>query len=407
MNKKYKKRWLAEVIRETIDVTPVIVLTGARQVGKSTMLLNESPFSQWQYYDLDDLDARAMAEKSPQALLEGDFIVIDEAQKVPELLNTIKVAVDRYPKKKILLSGSANLLLMKRVTESLAGRASYFVLRPMTFGEMNDAPPSSTISSLLGASTTFNLSCKDRKDDLVFLMWRGMLPPLIFFDKVEHIFRWWNGYVLTYLERDLRELSSVSSLVDFRRVMERLAFSTGSLLNETEVAKDTGVSQPTVHRYINLLEVSHVITRVPGYFKSRTKRIVKRAKLYYLDSGLLSHLMGFYSPKDLKNSKYFGVVFETFVLHHLQVILDLLPIPGRIYHWRTVDGREVDFVIEWRQHLLPVEVKAKESVSYSDFENIQLFMKEYPVARAGVVVYAGNDLKTFGSKLIAIPWFCL
>ena len=239
------------------------------------------------------------------------------------------------------------------------------------------------------------------------MLWRGFLPPLMSFSQIDHIVRWWESYIMTYLERDLRTLSAVASLVDFRNVMKRLALSTGSLLNETEIARDTGVSQSTVHRYVNLLETSHVAVRLRGFYRSKSKRLIKRPKVYFMDTGLLAFLMDLYDPQAVKRNNSIGKLMETYVFNALMTHIEMLTPKGTIHYWREVSGREVDFVVEWRGQILPIEVKASKSVSFKDFDNITRLMEKSDNVACGVVIYGGDEIVQFGKSFIALPWYCL
>ena len=402
----YKKRWLESRLARAVEVHPVVILTGARQVGKSTLLRNAAPMGGWRYVSLDDLDVLSQAERDPEALWAGtETVVIDEAHRAPGLFLAVKRAVDEKRGMRFVLSGSANFLLLRRISESLAGRAVHFILRPMTWGEQAGLPPPPLLDSLLAGE----LPPEGRlgRLDPIPLVLKGFLPPLMWLTSREASVEWWGGYVTTYLERDLRDLSQVASLADFRRVMELAALRTGQLVNQTELAHDAGVSQPTVHRYLNLLETSFLLHRVPAFAKSRTKRLIKSPKLYWADPGLAAFLMGHYTEEGLRSSREAGALFENLVLLHLQVLSDLLTPPARIHHWRTVSGREVDFIVEWGRRLVAVEAKLATKARYADARTLELFLAEHEECRVGVLVYCGDEVVRLGEKIIALPWQAL
>jgi predicted AAA+ superfamily ATPase len=403
----YRKRWAATILRKMAGESPIVVLTGARQVGKSTMLLNERPFSNWRYTSLDDFDVLKQAQADPESLLAGrGNLVLDEVQKAPGILNAIKVAVDRgRVERRFALSGSANLMLMSKVTESLAGRALSITLEPMTLGEQQGARPTTILAGLLQSRHPKESAVKVQAP--FPLMQKGFLPPLITRSGEDSFVRWWEGYVATYLERDLRQLSQVESLPDFRRVMVALALRTGQIVNQTGVARDTGVSQPTVHRYLNLLETSCLLRRVPAFAPSRTKRIVKSPKVYWFDPGIATFLAGHYTADDLKVSREAGGVFESLVLLHLNAMAQLMTPRPIIFYWRTTTGREVDFVVEQGRKILPIEVKLTERPRYRDVQNLRIFMDEYTEATLGVLVHCGSDVILLDKDIIALPWTLL
>lgn len=386
-------------------MSPVVVLTGARQVGKSTLLANEAPFSGWRYITLDDFDALAQARRDPSALWAGAAgVVLDEVQKAPGLLDAVKLAVDRDPSLRFALSGSANLLLMQHVGESLAGRASYFELGPMTLGEIRKRPAPTVLGDLL-AGRIPDEGPVEPVDPLP-AMARGLMPRILGADDADAA-RWWDGYVATYLERDLRQLSQVESLPDFRRVMEALSLRQGGLLNRSEVARDTTVAQATAHRFVSLLQASLLVTLLPAYAVNRTKRLIKSPKAYFFDPGLASFLSGHYSVESLRDSREAGGAFEALVLHHLEVGARLLAPRGRVHYWRTVSGVEVDFVLEHGRRLVAFEVKLAESVGYGDTAGLRAFMDEYPECAAGVIVYGGSEIRVLGHGIVALPWTVL
>lgn len=388
----------------------MVILTGARQVGKSTLLREEKPFSKWRYVSLDDFDALQQAEENPAALwADADSVVVDEVQRSPRLLSAVKRAVDeRHRKIRFVLSGSANLLLMQQTSETLAGRAIYWTLLPMTWRERNGEPPLGTLRELLEGHFPREGTAKEKGAISVFdRMLEGFMPPLLSLTGKKAFVTWWEGYVTTYLERDLRQLSQIESLSDFRLVMQALALRSGQMLNQTEVSRDTRVSQPTVHRYTNLVEASCLLTRLPVYSRNRTKRLMKTPKVYWTDPGLACYLSGLNEVKDLERSREAGGIFETLVLLHLQAAAQLLVPRPRISYWRTVDGKEVDFVVEQGRHLVAVEAKLATTPRYEDARGLLLFLKEYPETRAGIVVHTGSEIKRLHEKVIALPWYLL
>ena len=401
----YRPRWLAAKIKNNLDVNPVTIITGARQTGKSTLLLNEEPFCDRQYLSFDDLDVLGQAKRNPESLLSlGHNVVIDEVQKAPQILPVIKRIVDKNRQQRFVLSGSANLLLMKQVTESLAGRSSYFVLLPFSLREWQKKSPTLFIELVRG-----KLPAEKKFDavDPLFYMFRGFLAPVLNFQNTEQIVAWWEGYTKTYLERDLRDLTEISSLSDFKRVMEVCAIKSGSILNEMDVARKCGMSQPTVHRYINLLEASCLFIKLRPYTKGKLRRIIKSPKGYFLDPGLVSYLAG-YRDYNTIPLEFQGYLFETLILLHLNIYASLLN--GNLYYWRTWGGKEkeVDFVLEAGRNIIAIEVKLAKKVNYDDIQNIQTFIEDHPMTVAGLVVYAGCELQHLTKNIIAVPWnaFC-
>ncbi|MFQ5408990.1 MAG: ATP-binding protein [Anaerolineales bacterium] len=393
-------------LRAAIAAHPIVILTGARQVGKSTLLLKSEPFAGWRYHTLDDFNVARQVREDPVALWAGARnVVLDEVQKAPTLLSAVKQAVDRAPDRmRFVLSGSANLLLMRQVSESLAGRAVYHVLAPMTRGEINLASPPTLLADALAGKLPEETTLAEALPDPALLLLRGLMPGLLIFDDPSAWLRWWEGYVATYLERDLRQISKIDALVDFRRVMELLALRTGQIMNQSDIARDAQLSQATVHRYLNLLETTYLFQRLPAYSRGRTSRLVKSPKAYWVDAGLAAYLCGYFDADSLRTAREFGALFEAFVFHHLLVLARLLVPSARLYYWRTRAGAEVDFIVEHGRRVVGIEVKLTSRPTYGDLEGLRAFLQEYPHASAGLLLHAGREIRRMGERIIALPW---
>ncbi|MBI5205163.1 MAG: ATP-binding protein [Nitrospirae bacterium] len=401
----YRKRWITPQVKAAAGKFPVVVLTGARQVGKSTLLRHEFP--DYKYVSLDDFGALQQAKADPSSLwIDADYIIIDEAQKAPEIFPAIKLTVDRGKKaKKFILSGSSNLLLMQRISETLAGRAVYFEMFPMTYAEISETSDKPmNFFSLWERDLQLKEKLMDSIDYCSLLL-KGFMPPLLRLSQGQDILLWWEGYVRTYLERDVRELTQVESLIDFKKVLDSLAVRTGNVLNQTEISRDSGVSQPTVHRYIKLLEVSNIINRIPSYFHSRTKRIIKSPKVFFIDPALSIYLSGYYDKQSLRNARELGNFFETMAYMHLRIASELMTPKAKVFYWRTTTGKEIDFVIEHGKKLLAFEVKLSPNPTLSDAKNLLSLIEEYPHTVRGIVLHSGNSVKWLHSKILSAPWW--
>jgi len=405
----YKPRWLADKLREAVKHHQVVVLTGARQVGKSTLLRNEPPFAEWHYINLDNYELLAQAHDRPETLwIDKNNIIIDEVQKAPKVLEAVKEAVDSDRGRRFVLSGSSNLLLMKQVSESLAGRSIYFTLNPICYTESRNIPFAGNLEKVLnGRLPDTDEIVIAGEHDPTYHMWKGFMAPLLEMDSEKAILQWWDGYVATYLERDLRQISQIDSLPDFRRVMTALALRTGHVLNQSAVANDLKISQPTIHRYINLLEMTYLMQRLPAFTVNRNKRLIKSPKVMWNDPGLASFLCGNFSPSDLRSSTMTGSIFESMIYMHLNTEIQLMSPFPKLYYWRTSTGNEVDFIIEWGRKIAAVEVKLADQVRQADLNDLRLFMEEYPKTIASIVVYTGDEIKRMDKNIIAIPWYLL
>ena len=398
-------RWLAPRLRSALAAAPVVVLTGARQVGKTTLARAVGP--ERTYHTLDDLGILEQAHDDPDSLVSAGPVIIDEIQRAPDLMLAIKRRVDRKRRAgEFLVTGSANLLLMNKVSESLAGRAIYLELSPFCAAEwLARGSGLAPIDALFGRDFDLRRWPRESGDWRPWLL-RGGLPPALLAGADELRDLWLGGYVATYLERDLRQLSAVSSLPDFQRLMKLLANRTARLLNVSEVARDAALSQPTCHRYVNLLEAGFLITRLSPYATNPSTALVKAKKLMFNDCGLASWLAGVRTPAALSARLDHGFWLEQAFFHTLQTWRSLDPSRRQIYFWRDRSGHEVDFVIEQDSELVAIELKAGSQASPKDADGIRAFaagLGKRATLRRGVVLHGGSA-RQLGEDIVALPW---
>lgn len=397
-------RLVEPALAERLRVMPAVVMTGARQTGKSTLAAQRVPGTR-RYASLDDLDVLDAARRDPEALLGGSgAVTLDEVQREPGLLAAVKQAIDRDRKPgRFLLTGSANLLLMRQVSESLAGRASYLTLWPMTRREQLGLGRAGQWEELLAARDEewLDLLAADeaKPEDWQALARRGGFPtPGLQLKDARERAIWFDGYVRTYLERDLQAQASIGALPDFRRLMRAACMRVGQLVNQTELGRDVSLPQATVHRWLNLLETSYLLVRLPAYATNRTKRLIKAPKLYWGDTGVALHLAEQDAPG--------GALLENLVLNDLLAWRDARLERAEIGYWRTASGEEVDLVIEAGDKLLPMEVKASVRPRLADAARLRSFRKEYGrKARAGLLLHTGTTLEWLAPDVLAAPWW--
>lgn len=409
--KQFIPRWLQERVEDALRVMPVVVVAGARQTGKSTLVRHVQP--KRRYISLDDLDVLDQARRDPDTLLTDPPLTLDEVQRAPELLLAIKRRVDaeRRPGD-YLLTGSAQLALMGNVADSLAGRAVYLDLSPFCPLEWNrSAYAGKLLDSLFADKSPIDLWQRHAGEgDWTDWALRGGFAPAAAIADFKARAIWFGGYVQTYLERDLRELSEVSSLPDFQRMMRIAAQRTGRLLNQAEVARDAGIAHATCHRYLNLLETGFQIARLQPYTANPATALVKSAKIYWGDTGLAAWLAGIYGHSDLRQRADLGFWLEQAVFQTLQAWRGIDPSRRRISYWRTRGGDEVDFVLEQDQQCVALEVKAGSRVGMSDASGLRRFAgfkRGGSRLVRGVVLFGGSDARSLSNNIAALPYRAL
>ena len=400
-----KVRWLTQQLQAALQALPVVILTGARQTGKTTLARSlPEPRS---YLSLDDLGVLGQAQADPDSLLQDRPLTLDEVQRAPELLLSLKRQVDRQRQPgDFLLTGSADLLLMSQVAESLAGRAVYLELPPFCPVEWLERPEGLAPLDRLFEPDFKPTDWPDEAGDWPGWLVRGGFAPAVTAALEESRNFWFAGYVQTYLERDLRQLSAVSSLPDFQRLMALAANRTGRLLNQSELARDAALPQPTVHRHLNLLETGCLIARLAPYSTNPTTSLVKSRKLYWSDCGLAAWLAGIRSRQDLAGRMDQGFWLEQAIFQSLQAWRALDLTSRRLYFWRDRSGREVDFVLEKNGALVALEIKAASQVTLSDIAGIKAFQQGLGADqrfRRGVVLH-GGPARPLGENRYALPW---
>jgi predicted AAA+ superfamily ATPase len=381
------------------------VLTGARQTGKTTLSGSiEPPRS---YFTLDDVGVLDQAQRDPDSLLSTRPVILDEVQRAPQLLLAVKRAVDaRRRAGDFILTGSANLLLMQHVAETLAGRAIYLELPafcPAEWQERKDAL--APLDRLFAADFDWREWPNEPGDWPTWLL-RGGFPPALQIDSEADRGLWFSAYIQTYLERDLRQLSAVSSLPDFQRLMSLAAQRTGKLLNQADLARDAALSHPTAHRYLNLLETGCLITRIRPLTTNPSAALVKAPKLLWTDCGLAAALAGIKSSTYLSQRLDAGFWLEQTLFQTLRTWRALDPQGRKVHFWRDRTGHEVDFVLEQDAQWVLLEIKAGSQVSPSDTAGMRAFrdsLKRKAALVRGVVLHAGQA-RPLDEGHFALPW---
>lgn len=399
----YHDRDIASTVKAALEEMPVVILTGLRQAGKSTFLQNDPFLRGRKYYTLDDFETLEQIRRNPESLIGGqEFITIDEAHKAPELLTLIKREVDRKRiPGRFLLSGSANFHLLKSITESLAGRAIYMTLTPMTRRELQgamDCPP--FIKNFF--EKPHGYPQKESKPIQVSDILQGGMPTVCL-KEMSSPSLWFKGYEQTYLERDIRTLSQVGDLVLFRDFLQLAALRTGQILKQSELARDAKMNGAMVSRYLSLLETSFLIYRLPPYLGNRASRLIKSPKLFFADSGVACHLAGIRNDEQFKTDALKGALAETYVAANLMGILSARWPEAKLYYWHIQGRYEVDFIIAEGRKTLAIEVKWSSRWTDRDWSSLKAYMHGDPNCMGGILAYNGTKTVPLGDRLWAIP----
>ena len=401
------QRKIKPKLLEALTDSPVALVHGARQTGKSTLVKyiaeNDYPAK---YLTFDDAGILSAAQNNPYDFISGyeDNLVIDEVQRVPEIFLAIKSVVDKKRKPgKYILTGSANVLMLPKVAESLAGRMEILNLHPLAQSEINDVK-TNFIDELFKSDFKPDYSVQ-KKNRLVNKILTGGFPEMLTRKDRERQNAWFKSYITTILQRDVRDIANIEKLSDLPRLLSLFASRAGTLLNFAELSRSSAIPQTTLKRYVGLLEAIFMICILPAWSGNLSKRLIKTPKLYLNDTGLLSNLVSFEPDKVLTDSLSWGRLIENFVLMELMKQASWSRFNLSLYHFRSASGQEVDFVIEKSDgKLVAVEVKATAKITVSDFNNIKVFADETGKRfLRGLVLYNGKEAIPFAKNLFALP----
>lgn len=401
--KEYLKRSAARKVLELTEYYPCLLLTGARQVGKSTLLRHLLPEGM-RYITLDDFQLLDFARKDPLGFLEahGTPLCIDEVQYAPELFRAIKIKVDENRRPGMYwLTGSQRFHMMKGVSESLAGRIGILDLYTLSQKELYGEPMAENFSPAT-AESGLCLGAVCSQAELYERIFRGGYPELARTRMPWYDF--FRDYVQTYVERDVRQLTQVGNEAAFVRLMRSAAMRTGQQLVYSDLARDAGVSPKTAAAWVSILQASGVVELLEPYYVNSIKRLAKTPKLYFTDTGLCCWLAGWRSPESLMESTFAGAILETWVFGQLMRNYANAGIRPVISYYRTHDGAEVDFVIEEEAKVYPMEVKRSLSPKDADLR----WCRSLPVAswaslQPPVLLCTLNEPRHMPFGAIAVP----
>lgn len=400
---RYIKRSLEPVLKRAARDFPAVVLSGPRQSGKTTLLKHLFRETH-RYVSLEAPDVRASAMEDPRGFLDWNPppVIFDEVQYAPDLLPYVKERIDarRSYSGQYLLTGSRNLLLMEKVTESLAGRAAMLRLLPLSCRETGAKPLARLPWEKGGMAKSRPISPSKLWESFL----RGGYPELVARPRRDASL-WHASYVQTYLERDVRTLRQVGDLTQFQSFLRALAARSGQLLDVTGLSRDLGVAVNTVKAWLSVLEASYQVFILRPYFKNVGKRLVKSPKVYFSDVGTLCYLAGLKDAKHAISGPMGGAIMETAVVGELMRRITGRGEEPQVYFWRTSAGAEVDLVVDTGKNLVPIEVKLSATPDRSMARNIMAFRKDYgALAAKGYVVHPGDVTLPLGPDAVALPF---
>jgi len=402
----FRNRLISQKIRTALATFPVVVLAGARQTGKSMLLKNDSILKSRPYFTCDDPQTMLSLSNAGEEFLKTlPTITLDEAQRAPGLFLDLKRIVDEERiKGRFLISGSAQFLLLRNLGDSLAGRAGYIRIFPVSLFELLEKTGKPALHTFFDTGFDFEAFTDNNTStwDNEWLL-RGGYPEIAWDRSIDpHL--WFESYEATYLERDIRMLAGHLDPLAYQRFLRIAASRNGTLLNQANIARDAGLNGVTCGRYVHLLETSGLVNRIAPYHDNIGKRFVKSPRLLFTDTSLAAHLAGI--PQALHDDKHpnFGRCVESLVLQNLLVLSDVYPGAAlRLYHLRTEPGFEIDAVLEQQGNLVGIEVKSSRTVAPGDSSTLQKFMADNPSCKAGIVAYRGDRILPLGSNIRAVP----
>jgi len=402
-------RWQKVTIEHLMSERRVLLLSGPRQCGKTT-LARELESNETEYRTLDDGTLREAADNDPEGFIKRrtKTLIIDEVQRVPSLLSAIKKAVDEDTTTgQYLLTGSTNIQSLPTVRESLAGRIAKIRLRPLAQGEI-ERSASRFIDSSFKQSFSGSHTYYDR-DALLEFAFRGGFPePMHLQDRGRK--RWHTDYVNAILERDLNEIARIHRKDAMRELVNTLAAWSGKFMDLSAIGSGLSIRRATIESYINALETLYMVERVYPWTNTDYARVGKQSKLFMVDSGLMTSLLSWKMDQVRFDSERSGKLFETFAFNEIMAQVDAGDGRYELFHYRDREKREIDFLVEREDNaLLGIEIKAGSAVGKKDFNHMRWFQKNLAKSRTfiGIILYAGEFPASFGNNLWAVPFGAL
>ncbi len=359
----------------------IVAVTGPRQSGKTTLV--KSSFPQKAYVNFENPETRQYAINDPQGFLGKykDGAIFDEVQRVPEIFSYLQIIVDDNPDSgQFILTGSNNFLLNQHISQSLAGRIAFLNLLPFSYQEIE--------KQYGGRDTSFYLS-------------QGMYPPI--YDQQIPPNEWYPNYTRTYIERDVRQIKNITDLLVFERFMRLLAGRTGQELNYSSLSVEVGVDVKTIQSWIGILESSYIIYLLRPFYKNYNKTIVKRPKVYFIDTGLAASLIGINTIDHINNHPLRGALFETMIISEMLKNNFNKGEACKLYYWRDKTGREIDLIVEKGLHLSPIEIKSTQTIQKDFFKHLKYWMN-LSGSNTAAIIYDGGQQQDYSNGVTVYNW---
>lgn len=394
---------MTEALKAAAASYPVVTLTGPRQSGKTTLV--QALFADHRYVSLEAPDVRARAIEDPRGFLaQGDRLILDEIQRAPELLSYIQGLVDADPRPgRFVLTGSQNLLLMESVSQTLAGRTAFLRLYPLSLAELSENDPVDPLNLDRVAVTPAGAAGRPPGKGLWDTLVEGFYPRI--HDRGIPASEWLADYFRAYVERDVREVMQISDARSFERFVRLAAAHTAQELNLVSLAGDVGITQQTARRWLTALEIGYLATTLPPHHANYSKRLRKRPRLHFLDTGLVCYLLDIRDAATLERHPLRGAVFESFVVSELVKSFAAMRRDPPLYFWRDATGHEIDILIDAGGRVVPVEVKSGQTIA-ADAVDTLAWWTSIPSNpnRGGVLVHGGEESFDFKGFRV-LPWF--
>jgi len=409
MHTTFYNRFTEATLHEALQDTPVVLIHGSRQCGKTTLAQFVGEQLGYHYISFDDDNQLQAAKADPVGFVQSlpEKTILDEIQRIPELFTSIKASVDQNRKPgRFILTGSANVLLLPQLADSLAGRMEIIHLRPLAHCEIANQQPTfieQVFNADFGSGSNQNTYAR-LGESLAERICQGGYPAAIARSSAKRRTAWYKDYITTIIQRDVQDISSIKNLDILPKLLALAASQTARLFNAADLASPFSISRPTIREYLALLEQIFLIEQLQPWHSNRLSRLIKTPKMHLADTGLACALLGVNSKSLWQDKALLGQLLETFIYQELRKYADWHDEPLAFYHFRNKDKVEVDIIIEQGRQLAGIEIKASATVTQSDFKGLSKLKDACGEHfAAGVVFYDGENILPFGERLFAVP----